>query len=435
MKIVQSGLTLIYDKVSIAENNAISSASFRYKENINSLSLFQKISEESVVADLTSRSKKIYAKKPTTNKAQNINIENSLNEGFEVFVPKKALSDNRTYETFNWRLIAKINKQINISSINYGNEIDQEGNIKQKEIKCAVLCTSADLNSFRISGNFSGSNPYIFKRLSISDFNLSRYTFTNPLAPAGKSDTQAEYWLVDIDNVSTLEDFDVVAWSPTSPISSANGNKIKYFIENKNGTAILDLSAESLTPTSANSIYPYLTLSSATVELNSWIYNVDNIFINEQKTNAWPISDSIFESVNNQTFYGIYGSSIYSSSGTKKQYRHFTSTSIAASNIILKENTGGLNRPLFISVEHVPQADSLVRGNILATTAPVMRYCNNLYNPSSIADSSQENSSSSMITETRVSPTSAIERTYEDIVQCSCRCGTFKNAVFKNNRP
>ena len=135
MKIVQSGLTLIYDKVSIAENNAISSASFRYKENINSLSLFQKISEESVVADLTSRSKKIYAKKPTTNKAQNINIENSLNEGFEVFVPKKALSDNRTYETFNWRLIAKINKQINISSINYGNEIDQEGNIKQKEIK------------------------------------------------------------------------------------------------------------------------------------------------------------------------------------------------------------------------------------------------------------------------------------------------------------
>ena len=138
MNLIRNGLTLTYDKVSVAQNNTISAVSFKYKETINALPLFNKISEESVVVDPTSRNKKIYAKKPTTNKAQNINIENYLSEGFEVFVPRKALSDNRTYETFNWRLIAKTRKQINTSAINYGDEVDQEGNIKQKQINSSV---------------------------------------------------------------------------------------------------------------------------------------------------------------------------------------------------------------------------------------------------------------------------------------------------------
>ena len=151
------------------------------------------------------------------------------------------------------------------------------------------------------------------------------------IASASLNPNQAGYWLVNIDEVTDLNAYDIVAWSPTSAISSTQGTKIKSFIESKQGTVILDLSSSSLPSNAATTIYPYLSLSDTTTALSSWEYNTSNIFIDETKTNAWPINDSIFERIGNTAVYGIYGSSIDAASLSAKQYKYFTSSSITAS--------------------------------------------------------------------------------------------------------
>ena len=404
------GLSLVYDKITISGGNIISAIKLKDIESINQVSLFKKISEESIVADPTSRDKKIFAKKPSVSTANAVISENTANDGFQVFVPKKALSDNRTYETFNWRLIAKIDSNINTSSVNYGKELDTAGNIIDRQINCAVLCTSADLTNAVTSSTYSGLNPYVFYRLGKSSFNLSSYSYANPLASASLNKSEAQYWLVNIDEVTDLSAYDVVAWSPTSAISSTQGVKIKSFIELNHGTVILDLSSSSLPTNAATTIYPYLSLSSATTALSSWQYNTSNMFIDETKTNAWPINDSIFEKIGNTAVYGIYGSSIDAASLSTKQYKYFTSSDITASNILMKEVTSPSSpKPIFVTAEYRPPADALVRGNLLVTTTPVMQYCNNVYTSAGTYDTSTSNSGSTSITETTVSPTAAIE--------------------------
>ena len=402
------GLSLVYDKVTISGGDIISAVKLKDIESINQVSLFNKISEESIVADPTSRYKKIFAKKPSVSTANAVVSNNTANDGFQVFVPKKALSDNRTYETFNWRLIAKVNSNTNTSSVNYGRELDTAGNITDRQINCAVLCTSADLSNARTSSTYSGLNPYVFYRLGKSSFNLSSYSYANPLASGSLNKSQAEYWLVNIDEVTDLNAYDIVAWSPTSAISSFQGVKIKSFIESKNGTVILDLSSSSLPTNAATTIYPYLSISSTTTALSSWEYNTSNIFIDETKTNAWPINDSVFEKIGDTKVYGIYGSNINAVSLSAKQYRYFDSTDITISNVLMKEVTFS-SKPIFATAEYRPTADALVRGNLLVTTTPVMQYCNNVYTPAGSYDSSISNSGSTSITETTVIPTAAIE--------------------------
>jgi hypothetical protein len=403
-------LYLQYDKVNIASEETVSSVYFKYKEYINPVPYFNKISEESVVADPTSRLSKIFSQKPSAHKEEITTQQNFVEEGFEVTVPRKALMDNRTYETFNWRLIAKISKRVNTSYINYGSEIDSEGNLRQKQIRCAVLCTAPELLTFRNSNNYGSANPYIFARLNDSPFNLGGYNFINPNASSQLNRNMAEYWLVDIDTVTSLNDYDIVAWSPTSVISQANGQKIRYFIEQKFGTVILDLSASSLSAQSANAIYPYLTLSDSTVSLSNWQYNSDNLFINEAKNNAWPISDNIFEALNDRVVYGIFGNSLSTVSGQAKSVKFFSSTSITEANIILKEvTTASSAKPLFVSVEHQPINNSLVRGTLIASTSPIMKYCNDIYQASSLFNQASSNSGATRIPEASVSATSVIE--------------------------
>ena len=129
-----SDLQLIYDKVSLSPNELITAVVPQHTENINTVSFFNKSLEESSVIDNSSRNRKIYAKKSLATKNNLINSTNHASEGFEIFVPKKALSDSRTYESFNWRLITKVKRSVDVSSINYGEEIDKESSIKQKVI-------------------------------------------------------------------------------------------------------------------------------------------------------------------------------------------------------------------------------------------------------------------------------------------------------------
>jgi hypothetical protein len=74
----------------------------------------------------------------------------------------------------------------------------------------------------------------------------------------------------------------------------------------------------------------------------------------------------------------------------------------------MKEITSS-SRPMFVTAEYRPPADALVRGNLLATTTPVMLYCNNIYTSAGSYDTSTSNSGSTSIAETTVNPTAAIE--------------------------
>lgn len=414
-----NNLSLIYDKVTISENNDVSSIVPQYKENINTVSIYNKVSEESFVIDNSSRDKKIYSKKSVLSKKNLISGLTEKAEGFEVFVPKKAISDSRTYESFNWRLIAKVKKSINVSTVNNNEEIDSESNIKQKVVNAAVLY-SGDIQVVGETNqkDYSPFNPYVFYRLSISPFNISNFIFQNPIVEEsfyvqsiglGKpAKNQADYWLVNIDNITDedLSKFDILAWSPSNSISPNNGLKIKKYIEKTQGTLILDLS--NVQTPSAENIDPSLSTSSEQYALDTWSYNLDNVFLNEQKNNAWPLNQSIFERLTiDQTNYDVY--SIFGRSKlpglVDKKVKEFTG-SISESNVVLKNSRG---KPLFVSLQFDTVSDTLSRGNLLITTTPILKYCNDLYQPSSLFDIATSNSGSVSLAESAFTVSAAIE--------------------------
>jgi len=403
-------LQLVYDKVNLSSTDSVSSVVPQYKENINTVNSFNQISEESIAVDNSMRSKKIFSKKSITFKNNIIN-NNSSADGFEIVVPKKAISDSRTYETFNWRLVAKILRQVDVSSVNGDEEIDLESNIKQKVVNCAVLCTSSQLSEMTTSGNYGSANPYVFYRLQQSPYNLSKYSYVNPNSTVPKN--LAVHWLISIDTVTNeqLSSFDILAWSPISPITQEQGQKIKYFVENTQGTIVLDMSNSS----GAESIDSSLTASSDSYDLDTWSYNTNNVFLDEKKNNAWPINPSVFETVTidstNYDVYSIFGRSNIGSLAlgitTNKKAKEFTG-SYSESNVVLKNSRG---KPIFVGQGYINTADALLRGNILATTCTLLKYCNDIYQPSSIFDFANQNSAPASIDQIPFSPVASTERT------------------------
>ena len=404
-------LSLVYDKVVLSSTESISSTVPQYKENINTVSIFNRVAEESIVVDNSSRSKKIYSKKSITAKNNLINSTNARAEGFEIFVPKKALSDNRTYESFNWRLITKVKRSVDVSSINNGEEIDSESSIKQKVINCAVLSTTAQIASMQQSNDFGAANPYVFLRLEQSPFNASKYTYTNPrsndiVSIYGKYD--AMYWLLNIDTVTDdqLSLYDIVTWTPSSPIAIDQGLKIKKYLEQTQGTLVLDLSKLS---SGAETIDSALSVSTQEYALDTWTYNSENIFINENKTNAWPINSSVFERLTvdniNYDVYSIFGRSNLSDLTTKKTVKEFIGN-ISTNNVVLNNSR---SKPIFVSLEFAPSTDSLSKGTLLATTTPMLKYCNDIYQPSSIFDIATSNNGPMAILQTTFVAVAAIE--------------------------
>lgn len=403
-------LQLVYDKVSLTPTESVSSVVVNYKENINTIETYNRILEESFASDNSMRNKNIFSKKSITFKNNIINNNSSIN-GFEIVVPRKAISDSRTYETFNWRLITKVIKNVNVSSINDNEEIDSENNLRQKVINCAVLCTSAQKSSMITSSDYSSANPYIFYRLQQSPFNLSKYSYSNPIGHG--PETTAGYWLVSIDEIdaSALSQFDLLAWSPSSDVTLKQGQKVKYFVENTQGTIVLDLSQAS----GAENIDSSLTISSESYPLNTWTYNNANTFLDEKKNGAWPINYSIFENVNinnvNHDVYSIFGRNNVGSMSlginNYKSVKEFTG-SYSESNIALKNSRG---KPLFIGMSYQNTTDALVKGNILVTTTPILKYCNDVYQSSAIFDIATTNGGTRSIVEEPFVVTSAIERT------------------------
>lgn len=289
-------LKLIYDKVECNSDGIIVSQNIRYSESINARPYFENTPEESYVMD-NSFGKKVYSVKKYNKKYSDIFTNQKTKSGYNVFVPKKALSDNRTYEVFNWRLIARTNRSVNLELADYGVDVEDSGEIKQKTINAAVIYDSSDTTSLQ------NINPYVFYRLQDSPFNFSKFTFQNPLSDSLEKNT-ANYWIVDLNSIQTLKDFDVVTFCPTKDLSERSLSIVSNYVKYENGTLIVDGSSyPSNKPFVSSDLFinPLPEVSPAVIL--SYFYNENNKILNEDKNGGWNIDSSIFENSD----IGVYG--------------------------------------------------------------------------------------------------------------------------------
>lgn len=372
-------LKLVYDKIETDDSGNVINQEIQYSETINAVPYFGEIPEEAFVMDKNYYRKNNFSIKKINQKYSDLFSTNLSDKGYQLISPTKGISDYRTFEVFNWRLIGRTKKNINLDQINYGQELDLSGNIITKTVRAGVLYSSK-------SGpiNNAGINPYIFYRLEKSPFNFSKYTIVNPLQlnqtlsineqtesnvdSGGKN--LADYWRVDIDTVSDLSQFDILAWSPSSSITAEQQSKITEFLK-KNGTLILDMSYGGA---NASAISPQLSLANSLISSQSISTTDSSVVIDPTKNGGWTLANQVFE----KPYYGIYGSNYISTNGSYKSYKYFNSTGTI--NSFLKCGaTSTTEENIGIVVDFPNSGDALSRGNIIAMTFPLMAYCNSVY--------------------------------------------------------
>jgi len=360
-----NNLKLIYNKCESDEYGSSHNITLNYSETINFINLFTEIPEEAFVIDNNYSLNKNFSVKKINEKHSEITNNPIIQEGYQVVVPRKAIADYRTYELFNWRLVAKTKRNFNYEQFNYGYELNSSGTTAQRTVNVGILYSSANQETN------TTINPYVFQRLEVSPFNLSKYIFENPNAINTDKNTSA-YWMVDIDNVSSLGNYDVLAWSPKSQVTINQSLVLRDFLS-KNGTLFLDLSSPAANATALN---PSLQITKTNIDSSTHTLNASNSLINLNKNGGWEISDNIFE----KTYYNIFGSKKPIRSESYKSYYYFND--VTNENSIIKI---GSSTPKSIGqiIPYINSADSLSCGNLIGTTFPVMAYCNSVYQVSS----------------------------------------------------
>lgn len=362
------GLKLSYDKVECDSLGNTFSVQLNYQEPINAVEYFQDVPEESFVIDGNYRDKRNFSIKKINQKYSDLISSTGTLNGYQIITPSKALDDNRNFEIFNWRLIARTVNRINLNELEEENLIQSFEKIVIKTIKVGVI-NDSDSNAL--------TNPYIFNRLSNSPFNLAGYRFINPLQePSLNGVTNqsvdknlAAYWKVDINSIDNFNDFDVLFWCPSKKITQIQASKIKDFVRN-NGTIIFDLSNDGDISELAISVSRTKTLTSSSyVELN-----IENVLIDPNKNGGWGLND-IYEKSN----YGIFGSNTFSGSSLTKNFRCFEDYAEINSFIKVGSDESTAKSIGVILPYSSPDASELTRGNIIAVTFPVGQYCNAIF--------------------------------------------------------
>ena len=391
-------LKIVYDKVEANEDGTWYGQQLRYQENINTVSIFDEVKEESEVIDYSNQSKKIYSVKRNNKKAL---VDGYFLDtpGNQIYTNKKSIDDNRIYEIFNWRLVARIQNSVNFSSVNYGNE-NRKNNILEKTVKIGVIYSS------NVGKDLTKIKPYVALNLQNSPFNLAKFSFENPLTTESDKN-KSNYWLVDIDTVSDLSSFDVLLFSPHWSITDSQAAKINSTFIEKNGTLILD--ASECSPEDIIKLNRNLTISSSTAEISPSTYNANSIFIDKNKNNGYSISNSEF--IEN---CGIFGFSKDINDNYKK-YKYFTNTNLTS--VLSNTTVDQEGQNFVVSLRNIPETNNLVSGNLVASTAPIFNYCNNVYSGSSLSPVDNYDEVSVSVNNTTVF-SSYVEGPYKFIYNC-----------------
>jgi hypothetical protein len=268
-------LYLIYDKYEKNEDNIPYNPFFGYKEKVNTIPYYKYVVEESEVIDPSSSERKVYSTQLFSYKENALLKTDISNDGWKIYAPRKAIQDPRTFQSFNWRLLAKI-------TYNYSNVRNVYAESERAKLNVGVL----------YSGQPSEvKNAYVFANMEESVFNLQNYLFENPM-PGINNKSQRDYWLVDIDdNTIDYSKFDILAWTPTQAVTVDQGNTINRVL-NSNVSVFIDASLISTGFTN-------LLMGNLTVENNTSGYlSIHDNYKDERNTirptgfmNAWDLSE------------------------------------------------------------------------------------------------------------------------------------------------
>ena len=357
-------LRLIYNKIEADENGIMFNQELEYSESINAVPIFSEFPEDSHIVDSSYAHKKNYSIKKHNERYSDLTSGTPVNSGFQILANKKALKDNRTYEVFNWRLIARSRTSV---------DRDEVSEVSPETIKAGVLYVgAADTLDTR-----EQSNPYIFKRLQDSPFNLSHYSFVNPLNINETDYTidQSSYWMVNLDQVeiTDLLLFDILYFNVNTPVTSSQAAKLIQFAQ-QNGILIVDIEPSEDSTNYAASIDSGLALSNSLHSAEDITINTNNSLIDYQKNGGWTINDSIFESEN----YGIHGTNYVNISSSYKSYPYFSSVS-ASQNMAATIPVNGVEKPIAVSLIRSGTAnDAVTTGMIVGTSFGLGDYINNM---------------------------------------------------------
>lgn len=356
-------LKLMYNKVESDSYGRFSNQQLRYTETVNAVKYYKQIPEESFVIDPNYYGYANYAIKKLDSKQLSLNTgTTSILNGYQALVPNKAIKDYRTYEVFNWRVVGKIKRNINLQNINYNIDSNPDSPVRIRTVRAGILYSGSTNQNI---------NPYVIYRLENSPFNLTKLVFENPIATTSVK-SSADYWKVNIDSVTSaqLSQFDILLWSPDATITSAQASLINNFVSNNFGTVLLDL---TYCPNASN-INSGGQLNMTSSETATVVDMIDDsICIDATKNGGWTINDTIFE----KSYYSVIGSSKINGV-TPKTYKYFASAAAANSIVKVGSSTSSL-QSVGILLSYPKQNDTLTKGNIVATTFNLMPYCNSIY--------------------------------------------------------
>ena len=276
-------LYLIYNKYEKNEDNIPYNPFFGYKEKINTIPYYKPVAEESEVVDPSSSERKIYSTQLFSYKENELLRTKISNDGWKVYAPRKAIQDPRTFQSFNWRLLAKI-------TYNYGNTRNVYAESERATLKVGVL----------YSGQTSQvKNAYVFANMEESVFNLQNYLFENPIAASTNNKSQRNYWLVNIDdNTIDYSRFDILVWTPTQAITELQGIAVNRALTS-NASVFIDASLIS-------SNLSYLGIDLSITNTSTGFLTVQDTYKTGHTTmNAWDLSE--YNESSTRPRYSIFG--------------------------------------------------------------------------------------------------------------------------------
>jgi len=251
-------LYLVYDKYEMDEDRIPFNPHFGYKEKINTVPYYNYVAEESEVIDPSSKDKRVYSTQLFSYKENNLLRTRINNDGWKIYTPKKAIQDPRTFQSFNWRLLAKI-------TYNFSRTRNVYSSDERPFLNVGVL--------------YSGSvdqvkNAYVFANLETGPFNIQKYLFNNPNASNQYNKSQKNYWLVDIDNMqASFSSYDLLIWTPTRPITEQQIANVESILS-QNVSIMIDFSQLSLS--SLTSFGFNFSIQSS----NSGYITIDSTYVN-----------------------------------------------------------------------------------------------------------------------------------------------------------
>lgn len=276
-------LYLIYNKYEKNEDDIPYNPFFGYKEKINTIQYYKPVAEESEVVDPSSSERKVYSTQLFSYKENELLKNKISNDGWKVYAPRKAIQDPRTFQPFNWRLLAKI-------TYNYANVRNVYAESERATLKVGVL----------YSGQISQvKNAYVFANMEESIFNLENYLFENPIAASTNNKSQRNYWLVNIDdNTIDYSKFDILVWTPIQDVTELQGNAINRALI-LNASVFIDASLISAG-------FSYLGINLSITNTSTGFLTVQDTYKNGNTTmNAWDLNE--FNESSTRPKYSIFG--------------------------------------------------------------------------------------------------------------------------------